>query len=728
MRRASREKRFFWLILESSLKSDCKSQEQLMKILPVVILFTLVNVAFCAIPGANDPHAYTARQYLQDELEFNRRTLAGIYKQVGHRDPKWDKQAIEFLDAMALRFVSTSYNYITRLDEPRPITELEKLGKAVRDAGCDDPLIEDLYSVTLLDQNKVSESKPLNRDAAEKLMTSKYPVFRAANSLRRALRGVKREQSPEDFEHFSKLLFDANAATVKFSDFPGIDRRIVLKMILPDFESWPLQHQQEFWQSLRAANADAWITDILEGEYHISAGWAARGTDWANNVTDEGWKTLHAELVQSRRCFHDAYRLQPKFPEAAVGMIGVCTGDPAPGESLRGWFDRAVAAQIDYNVAYSRYLNAILPRWFGSHELMYQFALECADSGRYDTDVPLYFQQVLNDIVEDSNHDWSYWRQPGVADRSADVLSHYAASTAHPRYFFSETVGYSWQVGRYDLGRIALDKMNGKYDASGFDVAGAIPARAVSCVYAMTSALGPQLKQAEDTIAAGNADAGIKQYQALAQQIKSDDRAAAWILGRPQELLWLQAFDKGDAVNIVPDQHLTGWYNAGGEFTSDGTAVTGQTSSSPGYLLCGTKFGNRWELHATIEVLPDTTGKIPAYSAGGLVFCYTSQTHHMAFSFEPTEQLYGWKWDAYPMNQFSNETSPLNDVVIRVWDNSAQVIINGKPWGKNMPFNESTLRPDNRIGIGSITSAKDSKFSVTQIQIRKLTEEPKPSE
>ena len=43
-----------------------------------------------AIPGADDPKAYTQHNLYRDRLDFNRRQIVERYKQVGRREPAWD--------------------------------------------------------------------------------------------------------------------------------------------------------------------------------------------------------------------------------------------------------------------------------------------------------------------------------------------------------------------------------------------------------------------------------------------------------------------------------------------------------------------------------------------------------------------------------------------------------------------------------------------------------------
>lgn len=89
-------------------------------------------------------------------------------------------------------------------------------------------------------------------------------------------------------------------------------------------------------------------------------------------------------------------------------MIRVTMGRHGnPGDTERLWFDRAVASQIDYPRAYFNFINAIRPRWSGSHREMRVFGKECLDSGRFDTDVPLYYFYCLRAVAaEMENNRW----------------------------------------------------------------------------------------------------------------------------------------------------------------------------------------------------------------------------------------------------------------------------------------------------------------------------------
>ena len=67
---------------------------------PIVVVVALALpmgvaavAARAAIPGADDPKAFTDHDYRRQRLDFNRRTLAGAYDRVGKHDPAWDERA-----------------------------------------------------------------------------------------------------------------------------------------------------------------------------------------------------------------------------------------------------------------------------------------------------------------------------------------------------------------------------------------------------------------------------------------------------------------------------------------------------------------------------------------------------------------------------------------------------------------------------------------------------------
>jgi hypothetical protein len=168
--------------------------------------------------------------------------------------------------------------------------------------------------------------------------------------------------------------------------------------------------------------ADPWLQDMLAGENAITAAWKARGNGWASSVSEEGWQGFADGLVKARQHLTKAWKLHPHYPEAPTRMIQVVMGeDDSSGETVRLWFDRAVSGQLDYMPAYDQLVWALLPRWGGSLEEVYDFGVECLATKRFDTDVPLRYYNAVWQLANREG-DIAIWRRPGVYSKMQQIF------------------------------------------------------------------------------------------------------------------------------------------------------------------------------------------------------------------------------------------------------------------------------------------------------------------
>jgi hypothetical protein len=145
-----------------------------------------------------------------------------------------------------------------------------------------------------------------------------------------------------------------------------------------------------------------WVKHYAVGKTEIQIAWRARGNGMGPSVTAEGWKGFGEHLAIAGRELKKAWQLKPDRPEAATEMIGVAmAGYPEEGDDMRAWFDRAIAAQMDYPWAYEKMTYGLRPRWSGSLDQMLAFGISCARTGRYDTKIPNTFTNVLGQIALD---------------------------------------------------------------------------------------------------------------------------------------------------------------------------------------------------------------------------------------------------------------------------------------------------------------------------------------
>jgi hypothetical protein len=144
-------------------------------------------------------------------------------------------------------------------------------------------------------------------------------------------------------------------------------------------------------------NSFQWLALVLEGEFQINEAWKARGDGYSNTVTEKGWEGFREHLAEARECLTRAWKLQPNLPLAADKMMTVALGDSKLAE-MRLWFDRTLAAQIDYPHAWSEMRWGLRPRWYGDLDSMQAFGVMAVNTRRFDTDVPRVFFDVVSDL------------------------------------------------------------------------------------------------------------------------------------------------------------------------------------------------------------------------------------------------------------------------------------------------------------------------------------------
>jgi hypothetical protein len=704
--------------------------------LVVAALFVLSLIAPNAgllraeIPKAEDPKAFTEHDYRRELLKFNL-IPAELYKQIGRRDPKWDEHAIALLEGVGHHLTDGPAEAIYQID-PMPregfekrLRDLESRGRKALEAGCDDPMVLDFFCIVLDNLGKDAEAKPISRRAVEGMLKSQYPHYRAMSAANRARRLTNQKAEPQEYEKFEQIGYDCALATIAQDKLRGIERRFFFSFVSDDLDRWPIDRTEQFYQGVEQLKKNAWLSNMIGGVYHIKKAWSIRGTGWAQDVRPEAWEGFGKHLEEARVCLTAAWKAQPDYPEAPARMITVVMGgSERPGETPRTWFDRAAEAQLDHPDAYTALLSAMMPRWGGSHQQMYEFGLECAQTKRYDTRVPWQFVRALYQIRDDRDGSWDMWRVQGVFEQVREVIDAYADGPKTPphtrAYYCSQLAGIAWQLGRYDDGRAAMEKIQWKYDPSGLRAAGVMPQRTVSGLHAMTAAHGKTLLEAEEAAARGEHERAQKAYEDVARQLAPDDRGAEWVRGRAQEHAWQAKFAAGQWVDLVQSEDLGGWEPVAGEWKVENGALVGTTDGQGLMLLCGAKFGTRYEFRGTVEVI-DIDDDV-ADAGGGPVFGHAGGANYCALWFQQHARQLGFRYGNRAPLYTPCDLGQSTRFHIRGYDGQAEAWINDIYAMNFRPLWQFARGPDVRLGVGSGTTQPGVKVRFSQLQVRKPPE------
>jgi hypothetical protein len=555
-------------------------------------------------PANRKKKPYTAHDYRDQLLAYNRETLSVAYKKVG-KHGAWDADAVKFLDEMAKYFTSAGLNWVYRADfDPKPHGKLINAGNALLVAGCDDPLVVYCYGVVLHDNNTPQEALGHVRFAVEGLESAGYPSARVAAAAGRLTRldpSTLAQMRPVIQTHRVKM------CSGKLDD---IRRRYFAYSIWDDFRD-NRDEQSAFVEQLRnQADADPWLLNLFEGRLHIRLAWDSRGSGWANTVTEEGWRGFHEHLEKARDSLTAAYKLAPQLPEPCVNMITVAMG---AGEDLdedeMTWFERAEAAQLDNSDMYSCMYNALLPRWGGSHAAIYDLGLRGARTERFDTVAPWQLVNAVEAIVRDAGGAWQpILARPGVSEALCDVAERYATHAKKIGNGESEAWNITycaavlWRAGKYAEARKYLEKVGDRADPKAFTRLGSKdPPAAMGHAYAMASPQAADVEAAEAHLSARRFDKALEAFWAM--QAKADPRAKPYLDARIKLVDRKVRFGKGEWVDIQPGKDIEGWTFVSGTWTVDdkGKLLAETTNRVNPTLVFNDPLGPRVELSGSMQ-------------------------------------------------------------------------------------------------------------------------------
>ena len=280
-------------------------------------------------------------------------------------------------------------------------------GAALLNSGNRSPWLLGWYGIMLVQANRDSDAVPILQEALAifentediNIVQMSFITGYLAKALDKGSRTERSSSRDMMLKHIALM-----TRAVAEGAFPGPEIQIAYRLISTRFieplnkQRWKHYHEQlEKFQ-----NIDPWYKLMIEGRTENQRGWDARGGGFASSVTAEGWAGMEKHGRLAYQALKKAYDLHPEFPEAAASLSYVAlTGQTPQNETPTYWFEKSVAAQMDYELAYEYYNWSLRPRWGGSHEAMRALADQCLATERYDTIVPYIGFSLIRNIAEE---------------------------------------------------------------------------------------------------------------------------------------------------------------------------------------------------------------------------------------------------------------------------------------------------------------------------------------
>jgi hypothetical protein len=334
------------------------------------------------------------KQLLEPSATWTGKTVVDAYDRVGRKDPRWDAKA-----KAGLALAARSWEGLATVTQQR---EAYALCAAAMDAGCDDPMV--LYArarmVGTLERKTPGEELRLHLDAATamKAKGSRYHPLRQSYCFARAAESLARSKKTLGDDDQQQIQGWHDLALARFKE--GIDDSEVPDRQIQELSE--LLTLAGMTQTGDRAAAFAKIDDALvkarptsalpltlKGDAYTSYAWDARGSGYADTVTEEGWRLMRERLAVAEAALTEAWKRDSRDGRTATLMIRVEMGKGKDRDAMETWYKRAMAADPNNLAAVQQKMLYLEPKWHGNADAMLKFGRELLAGGNWGARLPI---------------------------------------------------------------------------------------------------------------------------------------------------------------------------------------------------------------------------------------------------------------------------------------------------------------------------------------------------
>jgi hypothetical protein len=160
------------------------------------------------------------------------------------------------------------------------------------------------------------------------------------------------------------------------------------------------------------AKPDSITAPVALADTLVAYAWKARGSGYADTVTEAGQKLMEKRLTEAVQVLQQAENLKQKCPHYWTVMMSAALGLGANNSQFETIFQKAIAYDPDFAAYYSAKAYYLTPRWYGRPGDMEAFLEKAADQvGGEDGDV-LYaraawsVQLKTRDVFDEHGLSW----------------------------------------------------------------------------------------------------------------------------------------------------------------------------------------------------------------------------------------------------------------------------------------------------------------------------------
>ena len=679
-------------------------------------------VALAGKPVAWSSNTLTAADVQKKGGEFRVRQYLEGYKLRGERNPSCDTEVLGLIG----NWIACNFNGTVDTNLP-PLAELSD--RLATNPACTDPLVLTVAAVNTVELHEAIRRLEQAVGGFEHSKHKAYPKFYATVTLASKIFNDRADRIPVLDALAMRRLKEAFAD----GSFRPEDQAEIADILIMGWGEGFFSRNATPVYSLVREQGDSfrWLALVLEGEHQIDEAWKARGGGYADTVTEKGWEGFREHLAEARECFTKAWKLQPNLPLAPCRMIYVSLGDSGLAE-MRTWFDRTLAAQIDYLKAWSDLRWGLRPRWYGDLDSMLALGVTAVNTRRFDTDVPRVFFDVVSDLESELKlpRGRHIYGREDIWPHLQEMYEGYIAAPpqAASRDGWRRTYSVvAYLAGKYDVARKQLETINWQmkdWNRSGWGTDLSLMPLEVA---ARTGPLARQIEEAEARRNNGDIAAALQLYTPMKTATNADEWTRAFIQDRLVTLELEKRLQAGEWVDFMPpDTNFTGWCVARGKCKRLPDGKLEVQSDATGHMLYSrVPMRKDFEVKGQFEAVSSSTRAFQ----GGLVIGIPEPESWGWNAFRVKRNDYegdiacfaqGWsKNQIYGPAKLNNNT---NSFQFRLQAGKVSASVNGQDVFKEVSPRENWYFSTNEVylGLGAFNDMNDTVVRYSHIQVHQL--------
>jgi Domain of unknown function (DUF4034) len=269
----------------------------------------------------------------------------------------------------------------------------------------------------------------------------------------------------EQFNRLEKLMGDLRAQKLEF--YHGFSQLSIVYGYLWGFSNDIDDSQWEDFIAKLQSWADAYPQSpaprIALGDCYVTWAWKARGSGYANTVTDEGWRLMKERLGKARGYLEEAEKLSVKDPEVYNALLRVALGQGWGKDEMNEVFQKGIELEPNYQQLYESKAYFLLPRWYGKPGEWEAFAEESANARGGDEGDILYMMIARSQAW--SEHE-DFFKNTSISYERIQ-RGFEASLKRYPNYLWDENsyCYFACIADDRNMAKKLFDKINGRWES-----------------------------------------------------------------------------------------------------------------------------------------------------------------------------------------------------------------------------------------------------------------------